>query len=235
MKYIVKTIVSESHGFYLCSLVYTGLSSLARQGIIRHHYLAPEDATRESQHFHACSVWMEVECQYTPLKRKICIELHDRSDFVATGLLEACDVYYKRSYFQPDLNSLSEWQRRKIKPFGLLFPCRSSESLTDLMCAIGPRLARQIPSPAARCGWSRCSQPRNLTPGSPAIGPALTWMVPRHLHSDTSKAELAMGSEREMASVSTTKRTVTWPEGRAFAFTVFDDTDPATPRNIGPV
>jgi len=144
MKYIVKTIVSESHGFYLCSLVYTGLSSLARQGIIRHHYLAPEDATRESQHFHACSVWMEVECQYTPLKRKICIELHDRSDFVATGLLEACDVYYKRSYFQPDLNSLSEWQRRKIKPFGLNFACRSSESLTDLMCAIGPRLARHI-------------------------------------------------------------------------------------------
>ena len=28
---------------------------------------------------------------------------------------------------------------------------------------------------------------------------------------------------------------VEWPEGRAFAFTVFDDTDNATVENVGPV
>ena len=145
MKYIVGTIISESHSLYHCSLVYTGLSSLARQGIIRHNYLVPKEATPERQQLHSASIWLEAKCPYTLLKRKICIELHDRSDFFATGLLEDCDVYYKkRSYFQPDINSLPESQRRKIQHSGLNFACRSSASSTDVTYAIGSRVARQI-------------------------------------------------------------------------------------------
>jgi hypothetical protein len=57
--------------------------------------------------------------------RKVVIDLHDRSDLLDIASLDRCHVYFKRSFYVPDLVSLAASQASKVLPFGLNYPCRA--------------------------------------------------------------------------------------------------------------
>ncbi|HUI06882.1 MAG TPA: hypothetical protein VL486_07730 [Verrucomicrobiae bacterium] len=58
--------------------------------------------------------------------KMLCIDLRDRSDVANPAALERCDLYFRKSYYAPDLANLPEELRRKVRPLGLIFPCRSA-------------------------------------------------------------------------------------------------------------
>jgi hypothetical protein len=49
--------------------------------------------------------------------------------------LKRADVYYKRSYFQPDVDLVSVSPRARVKPFGLNYSCRTSSTILPLLRA----------------------------------------------------------------------------------------------------
>jgi hypothetical protein len=60
--------------------------------------------------------------------RMLAFDLRDQSYLICLKTLEESDVYFKRSYFEPDLRLLSEPQMRKIRPFGLNYAFTTSGS-----------------------------------------------------------------------------------------------------------
>ena len=81
--------------------------------------------------------------------RKILADFRDRSDLFWADGLSQCDVYFKRSYYVPDL---PPGHAGKILPLGLNFTCRVP-GLTGAVCrAVAPRL---ISSPSLFFSWLR--------------------------------------------------------------------------------
>jgi hypothetical protein len=52
-------------------------------------------------------------------ERMLAFDLRDQSYFICLEALERADVYFKRSYYEPHLESLPQAHRAKILPFGL--------------------------------------------------------------------------------------------------------------------
>jgi hypothetical protein len=69
--------------------------------------------------------------------RKIVIDLLDRSDCFVAPRLEQCDFYFKRSYFQEDVNLLPRNLIEKVIPFGLTFKCRGNHDKATIKRALG--------------------------------------------------------------------------------------------------
>jgi hypothetical protein len=70
---------------------------------------------------------------------RVGLELSDHSNVFANELLERCDIYFKRSYYGPDLINVSPSLRRKVVPFGLNYACCSKRSMIKMLRAIGVR------------------------------------------------------------------------------------------------
>jgi hypothetical protein len=90
-------------------------------------------------------VSLEVERDRTV--RRVAIDLYDRSDVFNQEILQQCDVYFKRSYYPPDLRLIPETLRNRVLPFGLNYAVRGYSVTPRLLWAIGPnrpwRLLRQ--------------------------------------------------------------------------------------------
>jgi len=81
-------------------------------------------------------------------RRRIAIDLLDRGDLFDHGALSSCDVYFKRSYFEPELPT-SLVEREKIRPWGLNFPCRQAGGAARHWLL----LARGFLAGGARAAW----------------------------------------------------------------------------------
>lgn len=80
---------------------------------------------------------MAVTCPETGKTTSIAIDLHDRSDVFGSELLERCDVYLKRSYYPPDVESLAKTFQAKVVPFGLNYACRTAKSTVWTVATLG--------------------------------------------------------------------------------------------------
>jgi hypothetical protein len=63
-------------------------------------------------------------------ERMLAFDLRDQSYSICLDTLERADVYFKRSYYEPDLQSLPRAYRAKILPFGLNCALKTSAAGT---------------------------------------------------------------------------------------------------------
>jgi hypothetical protein len=108
------------------SKVLSGLCGLQALGEAQVHICAAQWAFG-----HGAMLILEVEDGTQ--RRKVVIDLHDRSDLLDFDALERCHVYFKRSFYSPDLVSLEPSQSAKVFPFGLNYPCRGFGVTTKVL------------------------------------------------------------------------------------------------------
>lgn len=147
---------------YYISYVYSALWELAHQGAIQLRFVYPWSLRGRvptlGEPPMSEALWLVVEDTATGQKRKVCYDHHDKSyDFAHKGL-ELCDVYYKRSYHQPDIDKLPPALAKKIVPFGFDFPCRSAHDRNAALRAAASYLSHNFdikrPRASARRAYS---------------------------------------------------------------------------------
>ncbi len=135
----------------LTSKVVTGLVELARRGRIR---LRPSVAlTRDENRRPAghVMVWLEAKKLADGCVKKVAMDLHDLSFQFYNEALEECDVYFKKSYYPPDIELHASAQGDKVRPFGFNFWCATDWSKAVVMrwlMRLYTRLALRSPSDA---------------------------------------------------------------------------------------
>jgi len=87
-------------------------------------YRRPPNIANNNE-FSLHTLWLEVDDLQSGMTHKACFDMEDGSAINALHRLRSCDVYFKRNYYQSDIDGLSKDLRNKIFPYGLYFPCRS--------------------------------------------------------------------------------------------------------------
>lgn len=109
--------------------VYAGLYDLAESGDITLEVIFPwSGKIRQSLRNRV----VLLEAERSGDIRRACIDFSDHSNEFNVGLLEQCDVYFKRDYYEPDTEPLPPDLRRKLMPFGLVYSCRSVNDTTAI-------------------------------------------------------------------------------------------------------
>jgi len=134
----------ELEGFYHLANLYTAVCELAKEG----RATASFRCTRRRRATDPSTVSMRVRNPATGASLRVAFEMSDRSDVFNLEALENCDIYFKRSYYVPDLEPLSARLREKIMPGGLNFACRTPSSSRRLLPLLIPLYgSRAIASP----------------------------------------------------------------------------------------
>ncbi len=125
--YEVKCYFNFTQHLRHSSKVHSGLLSLAKSRFIDLSFERSKPVCDVSGD-PAWTSWLKVTRRADRCARVVVIDLNDRSDTFGMIALERCDVYFKRDYHQPDVQTLPEHLKAKIKPYGLNYGCRTSES-----------------------------------------------------------------------------------------------------------
>ncbi len=136
MRPFVQFIYDHRQDVYHASSVCVGLESLAARGLID---LAYRKATSSEADIVAdpLTVGLIVRDPRSDAERLVGIDLHDQSDVYGPKILDRCDLYLKRSFYRPHLDSLpAEWAS-KIAPFGLNFASRTKLSSLRMLWRTG--------------------------------------------------------------------------------------------------
>ena len=112
--------IEPTQNLYHLSKLLTGLCELARQGRIELRFTtvaanSPQSSTE--------AVLSAVVANHGTTTHAV-FDLYDRSDRFEIALLEACGVYFKRSFCVPHVRSLQASWQPKVLPFGLNYGCR---------------------------------------------------------------------------------------------------------------
>jgi hypothetical protein len=78
-----------------------------------------------------------------PLRRLV-FDVYDRSDEFHATALDACDVYFKRSWSRTDVAALPRALAAKVQPLGLNFLCRTWWSTRWVLQHIVPRVVAKV-------------------------------------------------------------------------------------------
>lgn len=148
-RYIVECYVHPSQSLFHMSLVHAGLVGLAESGDIELTYRCSKPVPDVGSP--PWMSWLVLREYLTGESRIIHLDLADRSDELSLPSLADCDVYFKRSFYSPDLAALPEHLRKKMEPFGLNFACRSKASTRLVLSRIVPLM-----------GFELCRSPRKL-------------------------------------------------------------------------
>lgn len=135
--------LSHEQDLYHASHLYTGLCGLMLQGRARVKFVVPR-AAEKIYTSDSLTICLKVCSPDDGKDYLLAIDLRDRSDVLALPLVELCDVYLKRSYYEPDLSDVPDPLKRKIIPFGLNYGCRSALSTSRVFSALIPNLAASL-------------------------------------------------------------------------------------------
>lgn len=131
----VTAYVSPALSLYHTAKVLSGLSALSARGEIR---LALAQA-RSCYQAQGAGLLLEVQRERGMVR--LGIDLHDRHDVLADALLEASDIYLKRSFRRSYIETLGESVRKKVRPFGLNYGCLGRGVGRRLFRAVGMSMA----------------------------------------------------------------------------------------------
>lgn len=146
MKPRIDLIIGPEQDYYHSSAIYAGLDTLARRGVIALRFRRPKAHERDLAD-DAAIVGLSIRGPAGARPVLIAIDLRDQSHVFTSKALRDCDIYLKRSHYQPDITALpAEWAS-KVRPFGLNFACRTFGSTVRLLLAealrfLRPRLER---------------------------------------------------------------------------------------------
>lgn len=152
--YRVRCVIHTAQNILHLSNVYSGICALASDGLVRVDFESPSSGS--SHALDPVVLWTEVSDTQTGEERRIVFDMYDRSDVFVRDSLKLCDVYFKRSYYAPDVEGLEPDLERKVLPFGLNYPCRTAESTWRILSRILPGSAwamLQSPLGALREIW----------------------------------------------------------------------------------
>jgi hypothetical protein len=94
--------------------------------------------------------WARVVDTESGLTRDICFDMQDSAGFHYPEMLEACDIYFKRSYRQENIARLAGPLREKVRPYGLNFACSSPCSKFDFHLRLSSLLEGRPISPKSK-------------------------------------------------------------------------------------
>lgn len=130
------------------SFVYTGLLDLASTGEI-------DLSLRWKPYNDHFASAVEVERVADGSSRRLAFDIHDRSYDFSEAELQAGDVYFKRCYYQPDVDRLAAPLREKVRPFGPVFVSGAPHARSRLvMGALAHSLPSKYAKEAARNLWA---------------------------------------------------------------------------------
>jgi hypothetical protein len=129
----VEVHIDEKQYLYYTSRIHAGLCTLAQRGEITLMY------TRTGRDCHridndSTTLCLEVG---SPNGRKIAVDLRDRSDIFCRNSLAWCDLYLKRSFHAPDVETLPLDISRKVAPAGPNYYATNPESVARIIRSIG--------------------------------------------------------------------------------------------------
>lgn len=113
---------------YRTSKIVTGLVELWRRGkvvLLPRVGLSIGETGRPPGSIFA---WLEVERVRDKRPLRIAIDLHDLSTLFYREALEQCDVYLKKSFYPPDVETSAGRLAYKVLPFGFNMPCTTDAS-----------------------------------------------------------------------------------------------------------
>ena len=129
---------------YHLSYIFAGLYDLAKRQQIKLDVTYPWSYSKNRPSPGDITLWLIVEDSLTNRSRKVVFDLHDKSDKYIIPRLEECDIYFKRSYYEPDVEKLSPNLRKKVVPFGLNYACRSAYETTPIFRMLGYYFAHRF-------------------------------------------------------------------------------------------
>jgi hypothetical protein len=143
-------ILDDELDLYHASSLVTGLCWLAGAGAIGVEFVRhPDDADREGADHHV----LRLRAEYGDKRKadRIALELSDSSRRFAMNSLAWCDVYFKRSFHEPDLSAIQDERLRgKIQPLGLNYAARSAVATRKMLPDLASRVARSLFRPKER-------------------------------------------------------------------------------------
>lgn len=146
--------IHPEHVFYHTARWLSGLWSLHRTREISLRILP---APQGSRFFAWTTPVVPFEIERDGKLRLAIADFRDPSDRFVTEALKQCDVYFKRSYYAPDLPAGGD--ASKVRPLGMNYTCQTSGSAGAIFRAIAPGL---ILSPRRFFPWLQ-NQIRCLT------------------------------------------------------------------------
>ncbi len=123
------------------SSVYTGLTQLANEGLIRLGFSRGESSAERKMVSDPLTVCLRVTSDRLHVKT-IAIDLHDQNDVFGEAPLTHCTEYFKRSFHSQSLELLPSDLASKVRPLGLNFACRTAASSLWFMKALRSVLLR---------------------------------------------------------------------------------------------
>ncbi len=123
MNYRVKMEFSPSLDVIHFSKLIAGLCSLAERRVIQFEAsIVPDGGDGLRCRF-------EVILNDLEAAHRVVVDLSDQNDRFDADALSACDLYFKRSYWPPAVETIPEQYRCRVRPFGLNMPCVTPRSL----------------------------------------------------------------------------------------------------------
>lgn len=127
-KYQVTLFWDMEMDVHRTSKIVTGLVGLARQGDIILQPRVGLSASETGRPPGGVFAWLEVLRIQDKRLLKVAMDLHDLSTLFRQEALEQCDVYLKKSFYPPDVETHAGRHSEKVIPFGFNIPCATSAS-----------------------------------------------------------------------------------------------------------
>jgi Glycosyl transferases group 1 len=127
----VTCYIGPAQDLYHLSNVLTGFCELASEGRIELSLKPVLYDLRNPSEVAA----MRAEALRDGSAIEVAFDVYDRSERFETDLLERCDIYFKRSYYRPDILRLTKNWQPKVVPFGFNYACRSATGEPRLRAA----------------------------------------------------------------------------------------------------
>jgi hypothetical protein len=121
--------IEPTQNLYHLSKLLAGLCELARQGRIELRCTPVAENSPQSSTEALLNVLVTNEGTTT----QVVFDLYDRSDHFDMALLDAGGLYFKRSFYPPEICSLPASWQHKVLPFGLNYACRGSPDESRLL------------------------------------------------------------------------------------------------------
>ncbi len=174
MDFHVKLYFGPRFDLYSGSKILTGLCGLAQRGVVELELGPDRFATDGGPHVH-----LDVTAAVARSPRRVTVDLSDHNRIFYPQALDACDVYFKRSYYAPEVERLPPPHGAKVVPYGMNFACTNRRARF--------LAARRVLSTALAGWWSAPRQAvRALASGAREL---------RHIWLHASPDELQQGPE----------------------------------------
>lgn len=130
------TVCTDANPYYFSS-IYAGLFDLAHRNQIKLDFTYPWSRGKENLNQDDVALWAFIKDPETNHSRKIVIDIQDQSYYFNLSRLEQCDIYFKRSYYLPDVEKLPQTLKKKVVPYGLHYLCRSAHEREGILRILG--------------------------------------------------------------------------------------------------